>query len=182
MCVTRTRRPSCASAVNAARRAWAQGVALAMPVRPVKGADAWFSGVTDATTSTLTLPVDATAKATLRFELFIDTEETDPLFLEVSRDGGTTWAPLPFTLQDRGRPGLVPDGELAVSGLRRWVSASASLSAGDDLVRWRSVTDAYYLGRGIYVDAVTVTGPGARIDTEKTPGLFTSTGWVRTNH
>lgn len=165
--------------VNPARRVWAQGLALAMPVRPSKGPDAWFTGVTDATTSTLTLPVHATAKAKLKFDLFIDTEETDKLHVEVSRDGGTTWEPLAITVKDRkGKAKLVSDGTLSMSGLRRYVKVTAELAAGDELIRWRSVTDDNSLGRGIYVDNVTVKGKGAHVDAERNPELFTAEGWA----
>lgn len=167
-----------AGSVNPARRAWAQGLALAMPIRPQKGPDAWFTGVKDATTSTLTLTVGARAKATLRFELFVDTEDSDPLFLEVSRDNGATWQPLPFTVRDRGKPATLDDGRIAVSGLRRYMQASAALKAGDQLVRWRSVTNDSYLGRGIYVDAIRVTGPGAKLDAERNPSLLSAEGWT----
>lgn len=170
-----------AGGINPIRRAWAQGLALAMPVRPVKGADAWFTGTSDATTSTLTLPVSTRREATLRFDLFVDTEDTDKLYLETSSDGGQTWAPQPFTLRDRARPALVEDGAVGMSGVRRWMKATATLPVGDIVVRWRSTTDANYVGRGIYVDAVTVNGPGTHLDTEDDPGQFTASGWVRTN-
>lgn len=170
-----------AGGINPIRRAWAQGLALAMPVRPVKGADAWFTGTSDATTSTLTLPVSTRREATLRFDLFVDTEDTDKLYLETSSDGGQTWAPQPFTLRDRARPALVEDGAVGMSGVRRWMKAMATLPVGDIVVRWRSTTDANYVGRGIYVDAVTVNGPGTHLDTEDDPGQFTASGWVRTN-
>ena len=50
---------------------------------------AWFSGTRDATTATLTTPpLDVRRGASLSFDLFVDTESSDPLTLESSRDGG----------------------------------------------------------------------------------------------
>lgn len=43
--------------INPARRAWAQGLAMAMPVPPTTGDSAWRTGLVDNTTSTLDLPV-----------------------------------------------------------------------------------------------------------------------------
>lgn len=162
--------------VNPARRVWAQGLALAMPVEPTKGRTAWRTGLKDATTSTLDLQVPASKKdSKLSFDLFIDTEESDPLLLQVSSDGGRTWQPLAFTLKDRGKQ-AVADGSLAVSSLRRWVKAETTLPAGEQLVRWANTTDANYVGRGIYVDNVQVRG-GVKLDTEKKPSLLTAVNW-----
>ena len=47
------------------------------------------------------------------------------------------------------------------------------------LLRWRSTTDAANLGRGIVVDGVRATSPsGVVLDGERTPGAFTTDGWV----
>ena len=86
----------------------AQGLALALGVRPQQGDTAWFSGAQDATTCD---PDHAHARAVpraaaLSFDLFLDTEETDLLTLERSSDGGRTWAALPFELRDRGEVDL----------------------------------------------------------------------------
>lgn len=165
--------------INPARRAWAQGLALAMPVRPAKGPDAWFTGDQDARTATLDLPVEVARSADLRFAAFVDTEETDPLRLEVSRDGGATWGPLPFEVHDRNRRIDAADGTWADSGTRRWVQVTARLGGGSQVIRWRHTTDALYLGRGVYVDDVQVRGGGTTVDTEKDPSRFTASGWVR---
>jgi hypothetical protein len=118
--------------------------------------------------------------ARLGFDLFLDTEETDLLHLERSTDGGTTWEPVPFTVRDRGET-LHTDGVVSGSGDRRWAQVRAELPEGDQLVRWRHTTDAYYLGRGVVVDDVIVQGDGGvLLDGEKTPESFTSKGWVLT--
>lgn len=168
--------------VNVARRDWAQGLALAMPVRPDKGRDAWFTGITNGTTATLDLPLQVGGTgASVRFDAMVDVEETDPLVLERSTDGGATWAKVPFSVSLPGREVVHTDGAWATSGVRRWVRIDAALPAGDQVVRWRHTTDALYLGRGVYVDDIQVRG-GAKVDGEKEPGRFTATGWVRTDH
>ena len=74
---------------NPARRVAAQGLALALGVRPRHGATAWFSGTKDATSATLTThTLELPRTARLSFDLFVDTESSDPLTLEASRDGG----------------------------------------------------------------------------------------------
>ena len=164
---------------NAARREWAQGLAMAMGIRPRQGDTAWFSGARDGATSTLTAPVDVPSSgARLAFDLFLDTEETDLLALETSRDGGATWARTPFEVRDRGET-LASDGVVSGSGTRRWVQARADLGEGTQLLRWRYTTDGAYQGRGVFVDDVLVQGPGGvLLDGEKSPSVFSAEGWA----
>lgn len=164
--------------INPARREWARGLAYAQGVDPRRGADAWFSGDEDATTSTLTTSLAVPARGgRLAFDLYLDTEETDLLHLETSADGGTTWAPLPFTVRDRG-PSEHPDGTASGSGTRRWAQARAQLPPGDLELRWRVVTDPLYLGRGVLVDDVVARAPGSLLlDGETAPEAFQAVGW-----
>ncbi|KQZ89574.1 serine hydrolase [Phycicoccus sp. Root563] len=166
--------------INLARREWAGGLAQAMRVRPAHGDTAWFSGAKDATTSTLaTPPLEVPARGgRLGFDLFLDTEESDLLALERSTDGGATWAPLPFTVRDRGET-TQSDGVASGSGDRRWVQARADLPGGSQVLRWRYTTDAAYLGRGVYVDDLRVASGGRVVlDGEKSPGDFVAQGWM----
>ncbi len=143
---------------NPARRAAAQGLALALAVKPRHGATAWFGGSKDATTATLTTqPLPVPAKASVDFDVFVDTESSDPLTLESSTDGGTTWKAMPFTVRDGSSVAQV-DGAIAQSGARRWLQAKADLPPGAQQLRWRYTTDATELGRGVYVDGVKVAG------------------------
>ncbi|WP_166847415.1 serine hydrolase domain-containing protein [Isoptericola sp. BMS4] len=168
--------------INVARREWARGLAYAQGVEPRRGDDAWLSGDANATTSTLTAPVDVPAGgARLGFDLYLDTESTDPLHLESSADGGDTWTPLPFTVRDRGTA-TEWDGVVAGSGTRRWTQARADLPAGEILVRWRATTDGGYLGRGVLVDGVVARGPGGTLlDGESSPDAFDADGWRLVN-
>lgn len=153
---------------NPSRRAMARDLARAIAVRPLEGKQAWFSGVGDARTATLTAPVPPSA--TLEFGLWYDTEAGfDILTLETSTDGGATWTPAPFTVDD----GATTDGKISGFGGRRWHHAEALLPGGNDvLVRWRYTSDATTQGRGVYVDKVRVDGD--RLDDDS----FTAEGWA----
>ncbi|MEV0290305.1 MULTISPECIES: serine hydrolase [unclassified Kribbella] len=162
---------------NPARRAVAQGLALALGVGPRHGKDAWFSGTTDGATTTLSAQVAVPeGGAKLAFDMFVDTEETDLLYLETSADG-TTWTKVPFTVLDRGSV-IDHDGAISGSGDRHWHQVFAELAAGEQTVRWRYTSDALYQGRGVYVDGVKITSQsGVLLDGERTPESFTANGW-----
>ncbi|MBB2988429.1 serine hydrolase domain-containing protein [Terracoccus luteus] len=167
--------------VNEPRRQWAHGLAAAMPLRPQVGRTAWYAGGRNAETSTLTTTAVAapTRGALLEFDLFLDTETTDPLYLERSTDGGTTWMPVSFQIRDRGVTST-HDGVIAGSGVRRWVHVRADVPEGAAQLRWRHVTDATSLGRGVAVDGIRVTARGSGavlLDAERRPATLTSVGW-----
>ena len=133
---------------NPARRAVARDLALALPVRPREGRTAWFSGVGDARTVTLSVPVQlSSAPSRLTFDLWYDTEPTDVVTLEASSDGGSTWQELTHWSGWSGK---------------KWGSQSVDLAALDGAVilRWRYASDALYQGRGVYVDGIRVTSRG----------------------
>ncbi|MDH2416187.1 serine hydrolase [Nocardioides sp. CER19] len=159
---------------NPARRAVARDLARALAVHPLVGDDAWFSGVGDARTVTLSAP--ATSGGALSFGLWYDTEAGyDIVSLEASTDDGSTWSPVPFSMRD-GPVETDTDGTVSGFGGRRWHHAGATLptagSAGDGvLVRWRYASDSLYQGRGVYVDDVRVDGEPVA------DSAFTTTGW-----
>jgi len=146
----------------------------------VRRTTAWFGGSKDATTATLTTqPLAVPAKASVGFDVFGDTESSDPLTLESSTDGGTTWKAVPFTVRDDSSVTQV-DGAIAQSGTRRWLQAKADLPPGAQQLRWRYTTDATGLGRGAYVDGVKVAGQGGVVlDGERHPEAFTAQGWTQ---
>jgi CubicO group peptidase (beta-lactamase class C family) len=162
---------------NPARRAVVQGLALSLGVTPRHGKDAWFSGTADATTATLATNVVVPAVgAQLSFDLFVDTEDSDLMYLESSTDG-TTWSKVPFTVRDRGSV-TDTDGSISGSGDRHWHQASAELAAGPQTLRWRYTSDPLYTGRGIYVDGVKiVSGDQVLLDGERTSESFIAAGW-----
>jgi CubicO group peptidase (beta-lactamase class C family) len=162
---------------NPARRAVVQGLALSLGVTPRHGKDAWFSGTADATTATLATDVVVPAGgAQLSFDLFVDTEDSDLMYLESSTDG-ITWSKVPFTVRDRGSV-TDTDGSISGSGDRHWHQASAQLAPGSQRLRWRYTSDPLYTGRGVYVDGVKiVSGNQVLIDGERTPESFIAAGW-----
>ncbi len=144
--------------INPRRRAIADEVARAVPVRPVRGRTAWFAGMGNARTATLTVAVTPpVAGARLEFALWYDTEPAaDAMVLESSGDAGQTWTPLPFTLH-AGNSTVDTSGTVSGWGGRRWQAATADLpGAAGLLIRWRYSTDATLQGRGGYVDAIRV--------------------------
>jgi len=164
---------------NPARRAAAQGLALSLGVKPQHGSTAWFSGTKDATTATLTTgALDVPSQTSLAFDLFVDTESSDPMTLESSTDGGTTWRLVPFTVDDRGAVSQT-SGSIAISGTRHWLQARADLTVGRQQLRWRYTTDANYVGRGVYVDGVRIAGKlGVVLDGERHPEVLVAQGWT----
>ncbi|WP_211229460.1 serine hydrolase domain-containing protein [Nakamurella lactea] len=168
--------------IAVARRTMAYDLARAIPVRPATGQTAWYAGMTDQATTTLTLPVSLPASSRLDFQLWYDTEpNSDMLFLEQSGDGGQTWSQLPFHLSGRG---LDVDTAGAISGYqgRQWLRATADLpTAGDVQLRWRYTTDPSYLGRGVYVDDVTIRSGHRKVFDDRRPAdaaTFQPDGWV----
>ena len=155
---------------NPSRRAVARDLARAIAVRPMEGDTAWFSGVGDARTVTLTTP--GMTGGLLSFGLWYDTEAGfDELTLEASTDGGSSWSAMPFTLRS-GSTTFPTDGTVSGFGGRRWHQATAALPTGSGvLVRWRYASDATTQGRGVYVDAVSIDG--VPVD----DAGFTAEGW-----
>jgi len=165
---------------NPARRAVARDLARAVAVQPAQGQDAWFSGLGDNRSVTLTLPIaPAAGPVTVGFDLWYDTEPGyDVLTVESSTDGGQTWAPVPFQLRSGGRT-TTTDGTVSGFGGRIWHDATAVLDvpAGQQwLLRWRYDTDGLYQGRGVYVDGVRIVGPaGQRLADDD---RFQTEGWT----
>ncbi|MFG3103963.1 serine hydrolase [Streptomyces sp. NPDC048182] len=172
---------------SAPRVAAGTRLARAVPVRPVQGRTAWFSGTANATTATLTLPaLDTSAgRARLRCALWWDTEPAaDTLVLESSTDGGTTWQPLPFTTTAHGEaPEPRPTGSVTGWSGRAWHHLSADLPSTRSLtLRWRYTTDRLYVGRGAYVDALRADSPGRLLFHDARPAdaaRVGASGWVR---
>ncbi|NEB81333.1 serine hydrolase, partial [Streptomyces sp. SID14478] len=145
---------------SAPRVAAGTHMARAVAVHPAHGRAAWFSGMANAASATLTLPdVRLTSSdARLTCSLWWDTEpHSDFLFLEVSTDGGSTWKPVPFTTD---RTEEHASGSVDGYAGREWHRLTADLggfTTAATRVRWRYSTDQLYVGRGVYVDGVRVT-------------------------
>ncbi|MBL1109005.1 serine hydrolase [Streptomyces sp. 5-8] len=170
---------------SAPRVAAGNRLARAVPVRPARGRTAWFSGMANATTATLTLPELDTSPGTagLRCALWWDTEpRSDVVALESSTDGGSTWYPVPFTTTRDGKdPEDHPTGTVTGWSGRVWHRVTAAVPAAPRLVlRWRYGTDPRYVGRGAYVDALCVEAGGTVLFDGARPAdtaRITAVGW-----
>lgn len=165
---------------NPVRRAVTDDLARAIPVRPVGGGTAWYSGMSDATTSTLTLPAISTPTTPvaaselpastsastskppslrLDFALWCDTEpDADVLTLQRSDDGGLTWTTVPFSVTDWPERYQTPGTVSGYDG-HRWFAATATLGQPTPTpiqLRWIYKTDNLYHGRGVYLDHLSV--------------------------
>lgn len=154
------------------RRTVNNDVARSIPVRPAHGRTSWFSGMNDKTTATLTAPVTLrTDGARLDFDVWYDTEpEYDVLTLQASRDGGSTWTTVPFTMRE-GRSTYPTDGTVSGYNGHRWLATSAQLPAGAGpvLVRWQYTTDNAYHGRGVYLDGISVRDRNGPVFDDRRP-------------
>ncbi|MEW1897311.1 serine hydrolase [Streptomyces albidoflavus] len=173
---------------SAPRVAAADRMARAVPVRPREGGAAWFSQMASDTTATLTLPPLKVpgGGALLSCALWWDTEPgADPLVLEAAADG-EAWRPVPFTTRrPGGEPAEHPEGTAGGYSGRVWHELRAGLepwSGRRVRLRWRYTTDRLYVGRGVYVDAVRVTGGRRALFDERRvrdAARIEADGWVR---
>jgi hypothetical protein len=149
-------------------------------VRPRHG-DAWYTGIGDASTATLsTRELDPRGSSVrVEFDAFVDTESTDRLVLESSGDG-VQWQAVQVTARGPGAPvGDTPT--LSGSGHRTWWSVRGEVTAADKIwFRWRFTTDARYTGRGVSLDNIKITqGSRVLLDGEKQPAALDSQAWNR---
>ncbi len=166
--------------INPARQAVAHQMAYSLAVGPKSGDASWAADDGGSSESTLDLPVRLQDSSRLTFDLFVDTESTDPLSLEMSTDGGSSWDPVPFAARRGGAEITAADGWVSGHHDRQWWRASAELDdvTADAIIRWRYNTDEMYEGRGVYVDDVKVRSRGLpTFHGERNPEAFTADGW-----
>jgi hypothetical protein len=164
--------------IHIARETAATGLAKALAVPPKHGRHAWYTGIGDASTATLTTPVlHSAGPVRVNFVAFVDTESTDRLVLESSTDAAT-WQTVPVTAQGPGAPSG-PAQTLSGAGHRGWWSVQAEVpQAADITLRWRFTTDRLYTGRGVYLDAIRVTdGDRLLLNGEKQPHMLHPQEW-----
>lgn len=173
---------------NPARVELAQGLARSMAVPPRHGDSAWFTGGdTDQREATLTTrPLrGAEEKVGVEFDAFVDTQRdpdgVDRLRVEVSTDGGRNWRPITLRAHGPGAPRDSRDS-LAGSGHRSWWRVSGRVdigSAGPVKLRWRYTPDERYVGRGVYLDGISVFSAGdVLLDGEREPGGLVGDGFA----
>ncbi|HEV7649403.1 MAG TPA: serine hydrolase [Actinophytocola sp.] len=164
--------------INIARETLCTGLAKALAVRPEVGRDAWYSGIGDASQATLTtVALQPDSPVRVNFDAFVDSESTDFLVVEASTDG-TSWTALPMNVTGPGAPGETVNS-LSGSGPRSWWNVDVRIPhAAEITLRWRFTTDTRYTGRGIFLDALTVTDGGRTLlNGEKEPHKLQADGW-----
>lgn len=167
--------------INPARETLATGLAKALAVRPRHGRDAWYTGIGNSSTATLSTRELRAKSSTIRvaFDTFVDSEVSDRLVLESSGDG-TSWQAVPVIARGPG----APPGEnsfLSGSGHRTWWNVRTELAGSDKIwFRWRFSTDRLYTGRGVLLDNIKITqGSRTLLDGEKQPAALVSQAWDR---
>ncbi|HEY4457820.1 MAG TPA: serine hydrolase [Pseudonocardiaceae bacterium] len=166
---------------NPARRAADDGLADAMAVKAPGGGPSWYSGISDASTATLTTTVaPKSGPAKISYDTFVDTEAgSDFAYLQTSTDG-STWTNAPITVTGTG----APSGQVTSlsGGVRTWWHVTAQLPAtttGKLMVRWQYVTDPEYTGRGVNIANVRISdSSGVLLDGDRNPGAFTGVNWA----
>jgi CubicO group peptidase (beta-lactamase class C family) len=171
--------------VSTYRRGPARVVARAIPVKPPRGRDAWFSGQQDAATATLTLGLEAPlTDGRIEFALWFDTETTDRGQLESTADG-VNWTPVPLDHEvDRHHWQTDGTGFSGFQG-RRWGTASARLSAGTNGLRWSYRCDSVYQGRGVYLRDVEIRDGRRLVFDSRRPrdnASFEAVGWTESEN
>lgn len=164
--------------INLARETVATGLAKALAVKPWHGRDAWYTGIGDASTATLTTSLlHSAGSIRVNFATFVDTEDTDRLVLESSTDG-TTWQPITLNASGLGAP-PGPAQTLSGAGHRSWWRVTADVpQAAEITFRWRLTTDRLYTGRGVFVDSILITdGSRTLLNGEKEPHMLHSQEW-----
>ncbi|MBA8827361.1 CubicO group peptidase (beta-lactamase class C family) [Saccharopolyspora lacisalsi] len=170
---------------NPSRVALSQGLAQSLAVEPRRGDTAWFTGSssTPATLSTDSLG-GTTGEVDVSFDAFVDTQRdtdgSDRLAVEYSTDDGRSWHPVTLEATGPGAP-EEPRRTLAGSGHRAWWKVHGSIPADRSAVRvrWRYSPDERYVGRGVYVEDITVTDrDGVLLAGERQPGRLRADGWL----
>ena len=163
---------------------------------PPDGSHFWYSNRRDTGDATLTREFDLTGvhTATLRFRTWYDIERLfDYAYVEVSTDGGQSWAILKgrYATTDNpngtafgpgwtGKSGADPASSSS-SAPARWVEESVDLStyAGRKvLVRFEYITDEGYNRPGIAIDDIRIPEIGFSDDAESDNG-WQAGGFVR---
>ncbi|WP_424215178.1 serine hydrolase [Streptomyces sp. BI20] len=177
---------------SAPRVAAGNAFARAVPVRTRHGGAAWFSGMEPGAEGTLTLPELTPTRATarLRCAIWWDTVPGEGgVALEVSEDGGASWAPLPCTTTRGvdGAPESWPEGSLTGWSGRVWHRLEAPLGAWAGrpvTIRFRHHARGRYVGRGVYVDVPRVADGPRLLFSEDRPAdgaRLTAIGWTRSH-
>jgi immune inhibitor A len=119
----------------------------------------FWSGLGNNLENTMTRPVDGGGALTAQVRYDIEAG-FDYAYLEVSSDGGATWAKVDTSESYDGQDlsGTDPQG-FGISGDQpEWTQLTATVPADTDTIRWRYATDPFTGGTGFQVDQVTLDG------------------------
>lgn len=140
----------------------------AVPLVGTSGAPFWWSNRGDMSDTSLQRTVDLrkVRRATLRFDAWYDIEKSyDYAYVELSRDGGTTWSTLKTTDTTTTNPYGANYGNGYTGGSGGWRRETADLSpyAGRVVsIRFEYITDDVYTGQGMAVRNIAVPQIGYR--------------------
>jgi immune inhibitor A len=172
------------------------------PTVKLVGADAtsgrglWWTNRADGMDSTLTRRFDlsAVSSATLRFNLWYDTErDFDFLYVLVSTDGGSRWQALHGAAAADENPtgnavGPGYSGRSGVTGRQSgepsWIAEQIDLTpfvGGEVLVRFEYVTDQGFNAHGALLDDIEIPEIGFRDDAEADAG-WQAEGFLRSGN
>jgi hypothetical protein len=156
---------------NAVSPLWSFDTFTQTGARFFEGTGSYYSGQVANNSATLTMstllrvqsPADVfTAKVWYDIEV-----DWDYAYVEVSSDGGLTWATLPGDITTNTNPNGANHGNGITGSSGGWVDASFSLAAydGEDIIlRINYITDSAITNEGLYVD---IPGPVATSDNER---------------
>ena len=158
---------------------------------PTSGRKLWWSNRGDGLDTFMTRRFDlaSVAAATLRFNLWYDTErDYDYFYVMASRDGGASWQVLSGALASDANPtgNAVGPGYSGRSGADgpAWVREQVDLTpfaGGEVLLRFEYVTDQAYNAAGVLVDDVEIPEIGYQDDGELETG-WVSEGFIRSDN
>jgi hypothetical protein len=167
------------------------------PADPTSGQSVWWSNRADNMDTTLTRRFDLSgvSSATLRFNLWYETErDYDFAYVLASTDGGTTWQVLQGThAEGQNRAGYaIGPGYTGKSGLAKdapgepaWIAESVDLTpfAGRDnvLIRFEYITDQGFNLNGALLDDIAIPEVGFSDDAESDAG-WTAEGFLRSDN
>lgn len=122
---------------------------------------------TDGVSTGPTMTLAATLRTTrtrLAFEMFVGDETGDLVVVELSRDDGATWTPVPVACRSRGKVAAT-DGALASFAGRRWQQVFAELDEepGPVLLRWRYLPGGRSSSPGLLVEDVRLADAAGRL-------------------
>lgn len=140
------------------------------------GSKYYYSGQGNDIDHTMTRTVDGGGALTAKVRYDAEADY-DYVYLEVSKDNGTTWNSVPTSESDEGTNGI------SGSTGGDWIDLTADVPADTNAIRWRYLTDGGVAEAGFQVDNITLDGTtigDAETDADWTLDGFTTTSGSET--